>query len=127
MQKNVVDACLRNRVPLVVVSSWNVYAGYEGEVAANERTPLRPAGTYGHAKALCEDLVTRMRLHEGLRCTLLRAGPIYGLGNTQPRFIYNFIDKALAGAEIVTHAYPDGDPCLDLVWADDFQRRSPAR
>jgi len=120
MLKNILDVCLRHSLPLVTLSSWTVYSGHKhGPILADEKLALLPDGSYGHARALAEDLINRFRRGHRLDCTLLRSSPILGYGNHQPRFIYRFIDLARRGDPIVTHVYKNGEPHLDLIWQED--------
>lgn len=119
--RNVLDVCRENHLRLLYLSTWEVYSGYcSAGLLASESVPPLPKGVYGETKYLCEALI---RLHQeewGLECTLIRAGPVYGPGGDRPKFIYNFLDKAVRGAEIVTHRYRNGFPHLDLMHRDDL-------
>lgn len=120
MLRNVIDVCLARDIPLVYLSGWEIYSGYRGSLTADESLPPLPRGPYGEAKFLCETLVEHCRRHLGLRCALIRSSPVYGPGGDRPKFIYNFLDKALRGETIVTHHYRNGDPALDLLHLDDL-------
>lgn len=119
--KNVLDICRENQLSLVYLSSWEIYSGYKTkEFIADEYTAPRPGGTYGQTKFLCETLIEHYRKHYGLFCTILRSSPVYGLGSDKPKFIWNFLHKALNHQKIVTHRYLNGFPILDLLYVDDL-------
>jgi len=118
--KNVADVCVAHDAHLIFPSTWEVFSGYRSTgLLVDEGTVPRPASNYGHAKLLCEHLLHQMHAAVGLRYTLLRIGPVYGATSPRPKFIWNFIGKALGGAPVVTHRYRNGDPALDLVHVDD--------
>ena len=87
---------------------------------ADESLPLLPKGPYAETKYLCEMLIEHCRRTQGLRCTMLRPSPVYGIGSDKPKFIYNFIDKIKRSQRIVTHRYNNGLPSLDLLYIDDL-------
>ena len=121
MLRNVLDVCRANDVKLVYVSSWEVFSGYKANyLLADESLPLLAKGPYGETKWFCELLIDQYRKMYGLRSLTLRSGPLYGTESDKPKFIYNFIGKALRDEKIVTHKYSNGFPLLDLLSVDDF-------
>jgi UDP-glucuronate decarboxylase len=103
------------------ISSWEVYSGYTAkEMRADENLPPRPGGTYGLAKAFCEQLIEHYHFRYGLEYCILRSSPVYGPASDRPKFIWNFISKASRNEEIVTHEYRNGLPILDLLYATDL-------
>jgi UDP-glucuronate decarboxylase len=121
MLKNVLDVCKENGLFLVYLSNWEVYSGYKTqELMANESLAPCPGGSYGQTKFLSEALIEHYRHHHGLNCTILRSSPVYGLGSDRPKFIWNFLHKALHHKEITTHKYLNGFPKLDLLHIDDL-------
>lgn len=119
MLRNVIDVCVTRNIPLLYLSGWEIYSGYRGHIRADESLAALPRGPYGETKHLCELLIEHARSNRGLRCGLLRSGPVYGVGGDRPKFILNFIHKARRSDPIVTHRYMNGEPCLDLLYADD--------
>ncbi len=120
MLKNVLDVCKENRLNLLYLSSWVVYSGYNSScLVASESLPLRPKGTYGETKALCETLVNQYRDLYNLNIYLMRLSPVYGVGSDKPKFIYTFFQKALKHETIFTHKYLNGLPVLDLIHVND--------
>jgi nucleoside-diphosphate-sugar epimerase len=118
--RNVIDVCIVRDVRLVYLSSWEIYSGYAGALLAGESTPALPRGPYGESQYLAETLIEHHRRASGLRCALLRSSPEYGAGADRPKFIYNFLEKALRNQRIVTHRYRNGSPALDLLHVDDL-------
>lgn len=122
MLKNILDVCAENQLFLIYLSSWEIYSGYKAqELRADEMLPPRPGGTYGQTKFLCETLIQHYHQHHGIAYTLLRSSPVYGPGSDRPRFIWNFLEKALRNEDIVAHKYINGYPALDLLHIDDVR------
>lgn len=119
--RNVLEVCRNNDLRLIYPSGWEVYSGYRAtELCVNEDVPLLPRGPYGETKLLCEQLIGLHRVQYGVRCAVLRSSPLYGKGGDRPKFIYNFVNKALGDTVIHTHRYRNGEPRLDLLHVDDF-------
>jgi len=119
MLRNVLDVCVNEDIPLIYLSSWEVYSGYSGSIQANELTPLNPRGPFGETKYLAEQLIEHVRRTTPLRCGILRCSPVYGGGGSRPKFLRRFAELAAAAQPIVTHRYCTGDPALDLLHIDD--------
>jgi UDP-glucuronate decarboxylase len=121
MLKNVLDVCKENGLFLVYLSSWEIYSGYKTcELRADESLPPCPGGAYGQTKLLCEMLIEHHYRHHRVRRLIVRSSPVYGPGSDRPKFIWNFLEKALGDKEIVTHKYINGVPKLDLLHVDDL-------
>lgn len=121
MLRNVLEICISRNVALIYLSSWEVYSGYRStNLFADESLPLFPKGPYAETKFLAEILICHFRKNLGLKCTILRSGPVYGIESDKPKFIYNFIDKIKRSETIVTHRYRNGDAALDLLYIDDL-------
>jgi len=119
--RNVLDVCRENSSRLIYPSSWEIYSGYRANnILMNEEVPAYPKGPYGETKVLCENLINMHRSQYGTECIVLRASPVYGENSDRPKFIYNFLTKALKDEEILTHRYINGDPLLDLMSINDF-------
>lgn len=120
MLRNVIDVCVVRGIRLVYLSSWEVYSSYKaGFLLADESTPLFPKGPFGETKFLSEALIDHSRKTQGLKCTVLRLGHVYGFNESRPKFIYNFIKKIMSREKISTHMYDNGPPALDLIYVDD--------
>lgn len=121
MLKNVLDICRSNNLHLIFLSTWEVYSGYQSSgLLVNENTPLLPKGTYGETKWLCEKLIQSYIANYNLPCTIIRSSPVIGIGSDKPKFIYNFIQKALLNEPIWAHLYKNGSPALDLISITDL-------
>ena len=119
--KNVLDVCRQNQIKLIYPSGWEVYSGYQSsQLLASEALPPHPKGVYGETKYLCELLLEQYRDNYGLEYVLLRSGPVYGGGSEKPKFIFNFLAKAVRDETIVTHKYINGFPTLDLLHISDL-------
>ena len=122
MLKNVLDVCVENGLYLVYMSSWEMYSGYKArELRADESLPPFPGGTYGETKLLSETLIQTYHRRRKLTYLIVRSSPLYGPGSDRPKFIWNFLDKALRNQDIVTHRYINGFPALDLLYEDDLR------
>ena len=122
MLKNVLDVCAENSLFLICFSSWEVYSGYKTmELQADETLDPCPGGTYGQTKVLCETLLRHYHRRYGVAHTLLRSSPVYGPQGDRPKFIWNFLQKALRNEDIVAHRYLNGFPSLDLLYIDDLR------
>ncbi len=119
--KNVLDVCRQNQIKLIYPSGWEVYSGYRSSnLLASETLPAHPKGIYGETKYLCELLLEEYRDNYGLKYVLLRSGPVYGGESDRPKFIFNFLAKAIRNETIVTHKYRNGFPALDLLHISDL-------
>jgi nucleoside-diphosphate-sugar epimerase len=118
--RNVLEVSASIGAGFFFASGWEVFSGYRVRelIAPNDLTP-RPRGPYGEAKALAEQLIAWFLANHGLRSAVLRLSPVYGHGVARPKFIYNFIHKALAGEPIQTHRYRNGEPRLALLHVTD--------
>lgn len=119
--RNVLEVCKDNSIRLIYPSNWEIYSAYQAnDLIANENLPLFPKGPYGEAKLLCENLIDYHRKLHSLSCGVIRSSSLYGEASDRPKFIYNFIGKALKNETIKTHQYLNGVPKLDLLHVDDF-------
>jgi len=120
MLRNVLDTCVSNNIPLFFPSRWEVFSGYKGQqLAANEMTPLMPAGVLGDTKFLSEKLIEQYVHRSGLQAIVFRSGLVYG-GRSAPTFLKGFVRRAIDRETIITHVYRNGPPKLDLVSLEDW-------
>jgi len=120
MLRNILDACVSNRIPLFLPSRWEVFGGYKGQTrSVDEETPVRPAGATGDAKFLGEKLIEAYAERSALEATVLRSSLVFG-NNGAPNFMLGFIGRAMRGEAITTHMYTNGPPQLDLLAAVDW-------
>ncbi|MDX6403391.1 MAG: hypothetical protein QOH70_846 [Blastocatellia bacterium] len=119
--ENVLIACRQNKIKLIYLSSWEVFSGYRANsLSAGVALPRLPKGVYGETKYLCELLIEQHHLQYDLEYALLRSSPVYGVDSDKPKFIFNFINKALCNEDIITHRYLNGLPKMDLLFIDDL-------
>ena len=119
--RNVLEVCKENGARLIYPSDCEVYSGYQcSSLIADENLPIFAKGPYGEAKMLCESLIELHRKHYGLKCGILRSCRLYSSMSDRPKFIYNFIFKALKGEAIKTHHYLNGEAKIELLHVDDF-------
>ncbi len=121
MTKNILDVCVANDVKLVYLSGWEIYSGYNttGFLASESTNPF-PKGTYGLSKTMCENLIKNYMDIYNLQSLIIRSSPVYGVGSDKPKFIYNFLNKALNDENIIAHKYIDGFPSLDFLHINDL-------
>jgi UDP-glucuronate decarboxylase len=120
MLKNILDICRENNVKIIYPSSWEVYSGYKSAfLIADEHLPVNPKGTYGETKYFSEKLISIYVKNYGINAKILRISPVYGGDSDKPKFIYNFLNKALMNEKIITHEYSNGYPVLDLININD--------
>lgn len=122
MLKNALDVCVENNLHLIYLSSSEIYSGYRSrELIADECLAPFPGGSYGQTKILCETLIEQYKKHYGISYTIIRSSLVYGPGSDRPKFIWNFIERALHNKDIVTHRYINGFPAMDLLYIDDLK------
>jgi nucleoside-diphosphate-sugar epimerase len=73
--KNVFEAAFLNKVPVLYVSTADVYGFIDG--AATAQTPLRPISDYGKTKALAENELKTLSLKFKVPYTIYRFAPVY--------------------------------------------------
>lgn len=121
MTKNILDVCISNEIKIVYLSSWEIYSGYNTlGFLASETTSAYPKGTYGLSKAICENLIRHYMDLYALQSLIVRSSTFYGVGADKPKFIYNFLNKALNDDDVSVHKYFDGLPALDFLHIDDL-------
>ncbi len=122
--KNILEV-LKNQRHIHFTNAFSaaVYDGYKGEaLAVNEITPLNPDSTYSENQYFCEEIIKYYKVKYDLNILTLRMPICYGVhgAKSKPRFIYNFINKALCNATINTHEYINGLPKLHLLHVKDL-------
>jgi UDP-glucuronate decarboxylase len=121
MLKNILDLCRTNNIKLIFLSGWEIYTGYKSHgLLANENLEPNPKGTYGETKWLCELLIKKYVENYNVKCQIIRSGPVYGSFGEKPKFLFNFLNKALTNQDIITHKYLNGFPSLDILYIGDL-------
>jgi nucleoside-diphosphate-sugar epimerase/rhodanese-related sulfurtransferase len=120
MLRTVLETAGAIGIPVFMPSRPEVFSGYSGDVFPfTEETPPRPAGILGETKFLAEALALQHESQKRGPVTILRSGLVVG-ETVAPHFLRSFIRKAKTREPIVTHAYENGSPKLDLIAAEDW-------
>jgi UDP-glucose 4-epimerase len=118
---NVLEACVRAKVPRVVfASSGGTVYGTPPKLPASERMTLHPASPYGSAKAAGETYVAAYQRLHGLPGCSLRLGNVYG-PRQDPHGeagVVSIFAGALAKGQ-PTKIFGDGTSVRDYVYVDD--------
>jgi nucleoside-diphosphate-sugar epimerase len=121
MMKNLLDVSRENAIKLVFFSSIDIYSGYcSNRLLASESLQANPKGTPGETKMLCEKLLRHYHDLYDLKYLIIRPSLVYGGEGIQPKFIFNFLSKAIRGENIAVHHYRNGCPVLDLIHVNDL-------
>ncbi len=118
MLRNMLDICRDNGVHFIYPSTIEVYGSQNDN--PDENAVCNPKGIYGETKYMVEQLIALYAKNFDVKSTVLRLGTPYGDGEN-PKFLYNFLKKVVAGQDIVTHQYKNGFPLLDLIHVGDIQ------
>jgi dTDP-glucose 4,6-dehydratase len=126
---NVAEECRRNRIPLLHVSTCEVYGGClacrrcrDGDVrAVTEDCPLTPQSPYAASKAAADRLVYAHSLTYKMPVLILRPGNVFGPGQrhgTRGAVIPIFVQRALT--DLPLYIYGDGEQRRDFIYVDDL-------
>jgi dTDP-glucose 4,6-dehydratase len=116
---NVVEECRRNDIPLIHVSTCEVYGG-SGQLIT-EDNPLNPQSPYAASKAGADRLVYAHAITYGQRVMILRPANVYGPGQrygSRGAVIPIFVKRALADEPLIV--YGDGSQRREVVYVDDL-------
>lgn len=121
---NVVEECVRQRVPRLVTASSMVCYGESARQPVSEEEPCQPVSVYGVTKWSAERISRALTAGTDTRLTALRLfltyGPGQALSNPYQGVIAIFISKVLKGDPIVI--FGDGEQSRDVVYIDDVVR-----
>lgn len=107
-------------VPIVVASSDKAYGWLREGGEYVESDPLKGEGFYDCSKSIT-DMIAGCYGRDGLSVTVIRAGNIYGPGDSDmTRIVPSLIDDAINGRELVIMS--DGTPVRDYLYIDDAVR-----
>ena len=114
---NLLEACRKNGVPVIVASSDKAY-GQHDTLPYTETHSLNARHPYDVSKA-CADLVSRCYAHTyGLPVAVTRFANIYGGGDfNYSRIVPGTIKSVHFGEEVVIRS--DGTPLRDYVYIED--------
>ena len=118
---NVAEACRQYDVPLLHVSTCEVYGGClwcpePCSQAITERCPLKPQSPYAASKAAGDLLIQAHAVTYGLRAVVVRPGNVFGPGQrhgSRGAVVPIFVDRALRGEPLVING--DGSQKRDFV------------
>lgn len=129
---NVAESCRKQRVPLLHVSSCEVYGGCpfcpdvsrcQRDHLISEACPLKPQSPYAGSKAGAESLVYAHGITYGMPVLIVRPGNVYGPGQrfgSRGAVIPIFVQKAMRNQQITI--YGNGSQGRDFVYVADLIR-----
>lgn len=110
------ECCLKNKVPLVHISTCCVYGNHLADII-DESTEPEPTESYARMKLESEKRILEMRSH-GLKVIIVRLATCYG-GEMRPtQVIRRFLDQCMAGQPITIHG--DGNQSRTFTHIDDI-------
>lgn len=119
--RNVLEACVAaGDLPLVHVSTDEVFGTAAPDQVFREQDPLRPGNPYAATKAAAECLVTAWRHTYGLRTRLVRCTNNYGVRQHEEKAVMGWIRRGLRGEALTLHGR--GAAERDWLHVDDFAR-----
>ncbi|MFX1537419.1 MAG: NAD-dependent epimerase/dehydratase family protein [Promethearchaeota archaeon] len=121
MVRNILEVSRLNDVPLIFLSSLDVFEGYHDDVSdLKSNLKPKPTSIFGQSKALCEELIRVYREVYGLNVTTLRLPYVYGKVMNQPNFFWKTITNASRNASITVHRYLNGFQQFDFLYISDL-------
>lgn len=96
---NVLEACKVGAIPLIYISSCEVYGGTKTGLLTEE-SPFKPRSPYAASKAAADCLAQSYATTYGMPITILRPANVFGpyqRGGVRGALIPKFVDKALSG------------------------------
>lgn len=98
--QTLLQACLKYGVPLVHVSTDEVYGSLKDGDVANENYPLKPRSPYAASKAAADMLIESYRHTYGLRAVITRGCNTYGPRQFPEKLIPVAINNILRGVKV---------------------------
>ncbi len=117
--QTLLDACLRHGVPMVQVSTDEVYGSIR-DGAFTEDSPLAPNNPYAATKAGADLLCRSFHRTHGLDVRIMRGANAYGPRQHPEKAIPTFTAAALRGEPLPV--YGDGSNRREWLHAEDFAR-----
>jgi len=118
--KNVLDACEKNHVKkLIVSSSAAVYGEGSPNVKLTEESKTNPISPYGESKVRMEQVIREFESKHDIDCIILRFFNIYGIGQSSEYagVITKFLERITQ--EKPLEIFGDGLQTRDFVAIDD--------
>ncbi|MFN2589213.1 MAG: dTDP-glucose 4,6-dehydratase [Actinomycetota bacterium] len=117
--QTLLDACLKHGVPMLQVSTDEVY-GSTPEGAFTEESPLQPNNPYAATKAGADLLCRSFHRTYGIDVRIMRGPNAYGPRQHPEKAIPTFAVAALEGSPLPV--YGDGSNRREWLYVEDFAR-----
>lgn len=116
--RSLLDSFPDHPMKVIFASTVDVYAPPGEHEVLGEGSALDPRSMYGASKLFCESLVAAWAAQNGVDCSILRYGHIYGPGEERyQKFIPSSIRRLLAGDAAMIQG--DGTTLRDYLYVDD--------
>lgn len=115
-----VEFCLRQRMPLLLLSSAEVYGSSVAPDLAKEGAPLHPGSYQAVAQAAVDQMAAVAAASSGLDLVLARSTAVYGPGASQGDWLYELV-RGILGGELGGVA-ASGMEIRDWIHAEDLAK-----
>lgn len=115
--RNVLDACIRERVKKIVFSSSSEVYGEPIKLPISETHTLQPKSEYGVSKLVGEEYVKAFAKEFGLNYTIIRFFNVYGPNQSAKFVMPLFIDDAILNRPL--RIYGDGSQIRSFCHVED--------
>jgi dTDP-glucose 4,6-dehydratase len=112
------EVARRRRVPVVHISTDEVYGDMYGLPSANEEAPLRPSSPYSASKASGDLFILSYARTYGVEAKIVRPSNMYGPYQHPEKLIPRTVARILLGRPAVI--YGDGGDVRDYLYVEDF-------
>jgi len=112
------EVARRRKVPVVHISTDEVYGDMHGLPSANEEAPLRPSSPYSASKASGDLFILSYARTYGVDAKIVRPSNMYGPYQHPEKLIPRTVARILLGRPAVI--YGDGGDVRDYLHVEDF-------
>jgi dTDP-glucose 4,6-dehydratase len=112
------EVARRRKVPVVHISTDEVYGDMYGLPSANEEAPLRPSSPYSASKASGDLFILSYVRTYGVDAKIVRPSNMYGPYQHPEKLIPRTVVRILLGRPAVI--YGDGGDVRDYLYVEDF-------
>jgi dTDP-glucose 4,6-dehydratase len=112
------EVARRRKVPVVHISTDEVYGDTYGLPSANEEAPLRPSSPYSASKASGDLFILSYVRTYGVDAKIVRPSNMYGPYQHPEKLIPRTVARILLGRPAVI--YGDGGDVRDYLYVEDF-------
>ncbi len=112
------EVARRRRVPVVHISTDEVYGDMHGLPPAGEEAPLRPSSPYSASKASGDLFILSYARTYGVDAKIVRPSNMYGPYQHPEKLIPRTVARILLGRPAVI--YGDGGDVRDYLYVEDF-------